>query len=134
LDELQKVLSREFSTSWSLQGALIVLAFFVVVALLIWYFSRREAIAAEGVQRGDPRRLFRDLLRRLSLSASQRRWLNRVAEDLRLAHPATLLLSPALFQHYTQTWRADQAADSSAEPPPDLAPRIHAILFPVERA
>ncbi len=130
LDELQKALSREFSTSWSMQGALIVVAFFVGVVLLIWYLSRREAIAAEGLERGDPEKLFRDLLKRLSLSSPQRQWLRRVAEELRLPHPAVLLFSPALFQHYTQTWRANRGAAPTAEAAPDLAPRIHAILFP----
>lgn len=133
LSEFSRTLQKEFSTSWSIGTGLTVVGFFAVVVILVWYFSRRETRAAEGVGRGDPGKLFRDLLERLPLSTSQRTSMILMAHDLKLAHPSVVLLSPNLFQQCADSWFAQRHPGADpAEVSADLRllAQIGAVLFP----
>ena len=76
-----------------LAGGVMVLAAAVAVALvtaklLRWRKSRRQSVAGVG----------RDLRRHLRLTRRQARCLRLAADELKLAHPATLLLCPSLLR------------------------------------
>jgi hypothetical protein len=53
----------------------------------------------------NPQKLFRTIVRKIGLNVLQRDLLLRVARDLRLQHPVTLLLAPEVFQYHIRKWR-----------------------------
>jgi len=52
----------------------------------------------------NPKRLFLDVLRTTPLTVPQRDLVRRIARDLRLPHPAILLLSPRIFTENANAW------------------------------
>ncbi len=129
---LQAVRGRmQQGDSWLL--LLKLLAFMVVLVLLTHYLTKHLQGREKAAQTASPTRLFRGLLQQLGLTAVERRLLESVARQCKLANPSVLLLSPVSFDRYVcgvgeggdrPQDVADGASDSQA------AVKIRDVLFP----
>ncbi len=133
LTEAQRAVREHFKQGGSAGTVLLVTIGLGVAVWLAYFLSTRTQQAGAGDSCNNAQKLFRDLMRRLNLAAPQRRWLSRVANDLRLDHPAVILLSRDIFDECVGRWRAN-----SAETPPasnthgrsPAAAGIRETLFP----
>ena len=99
LQSIQQYLNREGSGWGALLAALGLVALILVIVLA--YTLQQRA------RRGDvhrPRKLFRRMLRRLELAIPQRDLLQRMAADLGLENPTTLLLARSIFEKHAGDW------------------------------
>ncbi len=102
----QRSVREHFQEGGSL-GAVALVIFCVLMGVFL--AAVLTALARSGrktVQSNDPRRLYRDLLQRLSLSTPQRRVLTRLVREAQLEHPAAILLSPKLLDECTARWES----------------------------
>jgi len=65
----------------------------------------------------NPRKLFTNLVAQSGLPIMQREALRQMADDLRLSHPAVILLGPQVFKEHARRWAA-----AKTKPTPDSAP------------
>ncbi len=86
---------------WS--GVIVVFAA-LAACLLVLAVVQHVRDTAKRREPDHPGRLFRTLLGGLALTARQRHILQRMATDLRLEHPAMVLLSPELFREQAAAW------------------------------
>ena len=99
-----KYIHEHFQKGGDIQNFLLVLfgmaALFVILAIV------------HRIQRGDrvvttpnsPMRLFKNTIAELGLTVRQRDFLGRVATEIKLPHPSTMLLSPTLFDRELDRW------------------------------
>ncbi len=113
LTEAQRAVREHFVQGGSAGTVLLVTIGLGVAVWLAYSLSRRTHQAGARDSCNDAHKFFRDLMRRLNLAAPQRRWLSRVANDLRLDHPAVILLSRDIFDECVGRWR-----EENAEAPP----------------
>jgi hypothetical protein len=101
--ERLEALHQRFSRGGDWDELIVVAAGFVALfALLVVFCSlqrRRQRTDSDC-----PRKLYRRLVQQLGLSAPQRRLLHRMAADLELPNPTTLLLSPGVFKTHAKQW------------------------------
>ncbi len=94
---IREAVRRHENTPGSLQTELlIILATLVVIALGLMILAGLQRTKRQRSPR-NPGRLFREVLRPLELSFSERLLLRRVARNLKLNQPTMLLLSPQYF-------------------------------------
>ena len=134
LTEAQRAVRDHFQGGGSIGSVLlvvVVVAGIVLVACCVAWIQRRRTRKHAPIR--DPKRLLGDLLEGLSLTASQRRLLERVAKDLRLENPAVLLLSPTLFDRHMDRWRAlnrPSHRDAGRRGEDQTVTRTREVLFP----
>ncbi len=101
--ERWEALQRGFNRSGAVAEALLLLcvvaAMLSVVLFVYTRYKRRHALDFN-----DPRKLYRTILQKLDLSVPQRDLLRRMASDLELAHPTSLLLGRSVFESYAGRW------------------------------
>lgn len=100
-------------------GAVILLILLVYLAVAL---KRRETRVESR-----PDRLFEDLLREVVHSPQQRHLLRRIAGDLKLPHPAVLLMSTDIFEKHVQEWLGKSEV-------PGVKRELSALLATVKRA
>jgi hypothetical protein len=105
LETFQRGVREQFQRGNTVQGILIAMAAASALAVVVYFLNARQQRVKKPPRPTDPNRLFSRLLDRLELSWTDRRWLERIAQDLELAHPTVILLSPAFFDECVQTWR-----------------------------
>ncbi len=102
--------TNEFGT-WGglilLVGGALILA---VMMHALFYYEKRSAA---GFSTHNPSKLFSELAKLLPLSRSQLRILHRVAHELKMKHPAQLLLSPGVFSSSVHQWIEDNPQHQS---------------------
>lgn len=104
--------------SWSEFG-FAVLVLVVLMALLVVVHRIQQRRASDSLE-NDPAKLFRVMLRRLGLGVLQRDLLRRMARDLELEHPTTLLLSPTIFRRHALRWSRQFERPTGGALSPDL--------------
>ena len=114
----------------------LVFAFFgVVLVLAIGFLILRVVHRRQHRRVYHPRKLLGEMLRATGLSAAERDLLRHIARELRLSHPAILLLSPHVFHSHANRWMSvTRAANTQTRARLD---RLAAALFseaPVDRA
>ena len=128
----REVLQRHFAKdAWDTQswtGFIAVaaaIAIFVVILHFILYYQKR---VEQTPQLRRPDKLFREVTRLLGLTSQHRAVLSRIAGDLKMRSPTSMLLSPASFSAASQQWLSLQ--DTSSGKHEDELHAIARLLFP----
>jgi hypothetical protein len=108
---------ERFARGGSVSHFLIVLGLLLagmiaLIAVNRWQKSREDEVAEDS-----PKKLYRDLLRELGVGVVRRDIMLRMARELRVDHPATLLMGPRVFRNHARKWlrNRDNASDDNAE-------------------
>ncbi len=135
LSEVQQAVREQFQEGGSIATVLIVLVILGTIFITVFYLSIRQRRALQTTTPADPRRLFFDLANGVGLSVLQRDLLESVTRDLRLEHPAVVLLCPGSFDRHLAQWqRQRKRQPTPAKPPPDdLVSGLRDTLFPPSR-
>lgn len=133
LTVFQRAVRDHFREGGSATTLLLILLGIGGVLLLVRVLSPRGSRKPEPEAFDEPLDVFTALMNQLALTPPQRRLLNQVAADLRLEHPAVLLLCPALFDRHLATWQkraalAGQVVGDLADP--ELVRKLRRRLFP----
>ena len=126
LSETQRAVREQFQHGGSV-GAVILVAFGVLFVVVLIHGLTQLLRKNRGAQRDDPERLFRDVLRKMRVPEPQRRLLDSLARELRLAQPATILVSEAVFERCVRRW---QAVKRRTPRDAELVDQTRMILFP----
>ena len=134
LTPVQQAVREQFQEGGSTGVALLMIVGILALALIAYWLTRRvNRDQDERARVDDPSRLFRDLLDKLDLPLPQRRILDAVVKDLRLQHPAKILLSPTLFDRCVDQWGAARGraeVEVGQGSPERLISQIRTALFP----
>lgn len=133
LTEIQRAVRDRFQEGGSFTAVMLVLLGVAGVVLAAYYLTLRQRRANENARQASPERLFRDLLGKLDLTSHQRQILHTMVSDLRIKHPAVILLSPELFDCYLGEWQVRQhrtTIDEDEQMNPRITARIRRALFP----
>jgi len=115
------------SEAWTtLAVALLIVAAVILVAWAAWQLYMRHT---ERQQR-NAHKLFRDALGYLGLAPADRRLLQRVVRELRLAEPTRMLLSPEAFDEVAERWLTRRVAASQAPATKARLAAIRRFLLP----
>ena len=138
LPVFHRAVREQFQTGEPILGtvlALLGLGAIVALAYALTVFQRRRAERA--VSFDDPQGLFGDVLEKLELPPTERRTLGDVVRDLRLDHPAVILLSETLFDRQVSKWlerrNLSPGSGGSAQDAETVA-AVRSRLFPVARS
>jgi len=115
LTEVQRATREHFQKGGSVVSVLLVMLGLALGVILTYWLSRQQQKVARNFRRNDPQKLFQDLMAKVELSEPQRRVLWSVANDLRLDHPAVLLISRTLFDRHVRTWKQQRPAGNRAK-------------------
>ncbi len=138
LPEVHRAMREQFQMGGSILEtvlALLGLASLVALAYALTALQRRRA--ERLVTCDDPQQLFGDVLDKLELSPTERRTLRTVVRDLRLDHPAVILLSETLFDRQVSKWleRRNLSRDSGGSArDAETISAARTRLFPVVRS
>ena len=131
LNATLRAVRDQFQDGGSIAIGLLLIAGFLTVGWVVNLLARRQSRAQATTLPSDPGRLFAELLPRLGLTPDQSKALKHVARDLRLANPATILVSPTLFDQGVERWQASRpSAQSESQEPATPMTEIRATLFP----
>ena len=133
LTEIQRAVSEHFREGGSVVSVLLVLTCTAAIVVLAYGVTRRQQQRATRAGRGDPRKLYQQLLQKLDLTNAGRRLLRAVAKDLQLKHATALLLSPTLFDRNVEQWQAQRrriGRPLAEAGPPELVAEVRGVLFP----
>lgn len=83
---------------------LMLAAVVIALGIVLLYGLLRLVQRRQRVFLRHPGKLFAEILKRIPVSPAQRELLRRIARDLRLEHPAILLLAPRVFRNQTNRW------------------------------
>jgi len=112
----RKAISEQFTKeSWDPDtwiGVVVVAAAILILFVLLHFIMYYEKRSGDPQLARSPHKLFRDLLSFLQLGHSQKELLKRIAKDLQLQSPSTMLLSPGRFVEHSKRWLA-QTQDGS---------------------
>ena len=89
----------------SVLAVLLTISGLLAVVVLIGLVSHVVQVWKQKARRDDPRQLYGELLKSVNLLPSQRHMLDRVAQDLHIQNPSTMLLSAELFDQRLARWR-----------------------------
>ena len=132
LNETLRAVRGRFQEGGSFAVILLLMATVLSIFWIANLFAKRQRRTRATTLPPDPGRLFSDLMSRLGMTPQQRKALEHVARDLRLANPAAILVSETLFDRGLERWRADRPSDQPESPAPTaLMTEIRATLFPV---
>jgi hypothetical protein len=94
-----------FATGGSTGGFLIIVGILALVFLLLVLIA---TVARRWRRRKvyNPKALFHEILHAVELTVPQRDLLRRIVRDLRMTHPAVLLISRQLYYENTNAWMA----------------------------
>ena len=73
-------------------------------AFVLMYIAVRLGNRRARHKQTNPQDLFGEMIAGLSLTASQRDLLERIARELHLPNPTSMLISPRTFQRYADQW------------------------------
>ncbi len=143
LTEIQQAVRDHFQRGGSFRAVLLVLIAIIAAIVIGRELTRRLRRQKLTAPTSHPRRLFRDMQRKLELTAQQRSILDTVAKDLKMEHPSVMLLSPSLFDRCFQLWlihrrrtrpRLDGTEDTEkphkGRSELHVAGHLRAVLFP----
>lgn len=133
LSETLRAVRDRFEEGGSLAAVLLVLLILAAVVFAAYLLTLRQRRVQAPSTPADPRRLYRDLLDKLSITPPQRRLLDTAVEMESLKQPAVVLLSPALFDRYVAAPHAParHGADvGSQERRYEVVAETRAVLFP----
>ncbi len=133
LNEMQRSVRDRFTEGGSFVAVLLVIVGLIGLVLLTYLLTVRQSKQAGKATRLDPWQLFRDLGSKLNLMPEQVRFLDEVATNAGLRHPAVIFISRA---RYDECVVAYCASPPSSDIDPDdasvMASSIRALLFPAE--
>ncbi len=131
-NEAQQSVRRWFQEGGAIGPVLAVFAVLAGALFLAHLLSGRQRRRDPGVLRSDPAGLFADILKKMNLTAQQRKTLVDMARDLRIKHPTVVLLSPVLFERSWTGWKGDvaESAAPDGQARSDLYWQIRSVLFP----
>jgi hypothetical protein len=133
LTEALEAIRDRFRQGGSIWVFLLVVLALVGIFALASYLTQRQQTQERKMQKADPAQLFSDLLTKLGVTPQQRQVLGTVVTEMRLAQPAVILLSPALFDRYLGDWQARQHAEAGGRVRawgPELVAETRRTLFP----
>lgn len=134
LTPVQRAVKEQFQKGGSVGTALLVVAGLAALAFVAYRLSGRPGGSERQLARPDDAiRLFRTLLSKLNLSEAQCNYLHSVTNDHGLKNPAKVLLSPALFDKYTERWTAERVRAEQGSPESThhgVMTLTRAVLFP----
>jgi len=133
LDTLQQSLKQELHRGVEPRSALLVLGAAIILLAIVYWPRRRKAVIKAAPEINDSFKLFKDLTTKLPLNPQQQGLLTQVAREMRLEHPAVLLICAALFGKHTHDWQRMRAHRTRKEPSKEQTAQlqeIRAILFP----
>ncbi len=132
----QQAVKNQFQKGGSITVAFMVLLAIIVAVLVVGWISRLQGRLRDTsnvvVGNSNPQRLYTHLLCNLGLTVPQRQFLEKVARDLEIPHPASLLISSVLFDQTVERWMGapkSQAAGERASAV-QLAAKARSRLFP----
>ncbi len=132
LSEIQRSVRDRFTEGGSFVAVLLVIVGLIGLVLLAYLLTVRQSKHAGKTTRLDPWQLFRDLVVKLNLSPGQVRFLDEVATNAGLRHPAVIFISRERFDECVLSYCASMPpAANDADDASDLASSIRALLFPV---
>lgn len=128
LTPLQEAIRQHFREGGSPRMVLLTVLGILSVIPLVYVLSRLQNRKPRPAVAHDPRLLYRDLLHALALQPSQREFMSRLAADLKLEHPTTLLLSRRIFTRAVRHWQKGAGSPKAATA--DLIQDVETLLFP----
>jgi len=131
LTPIQRAVKEHFMRGGSLGVVLMLLAAIVAVVPVVYAIVRLRDRMGKPRVINDPRRLYDDLVGALALEPHQREFLQRLAADLAIPHPTTLLLSPRLFNRAVKDWR--RRAPTAMSDWSETVAATYRVLFPSDR-
>ncbi len=105
-------IQKRFTEGGSFVGVLVVILLMAAVLLALSMLQRLQTRRQPSAVINDPRKLFHTLLKRKNLGVVHRDTLRRMTSDLRLTHPAIVLLGPGLFRSHVDRWCAKLESSS----------------------
>ncbi len=132
-DRMQESIYEQFRQGGSLYEALLVVLAILAVVAAVYFVQRWQDRRRAAAAPNDPQGLFAELMEQVGLADGQRAFLMELALELRLSHPAVLLLCPKLFDSHVEDWRrrhAHQSSVNGVEPRAVLVGQIRRALFP----
>ncbi len=131
LNETLRAVRGRFQDGGSFAIILLLVATFISIFWIANLIAKKQRRARATTLPPDPGRLFSDLMSRLGMTPQQRKALEHVARDLRLANPAVILISETLFDRGLERYRAARPSGSpESTEPTALMTEIRATLFP----
>lgn len=131
LSETLRAVRGRFQEGGSFPVILLLMATGLSIFWIANLLAQRQRRVRATTLPPDPGRLFSDLMSRLGMTPQQRKALEHVARDLRLANPAVILISETLFDRGLERYRAARLSDQpESSDPTALMTEIRATLFP----
>ena len=136
LSEVQQAVRDHLQEGGTPASVVLVLSVLIGIVLLTVVLSKYAGYLELPAKQNQPHLFFQQLLKKLDMTTLQRRWLERMVGDLQLKQPATILLSPALFDRTVCEWQRGFRHDGKRSPSEqaDFVYRIRTYLFPVVKA
>lgn len=133
LNEMQRSVRDRFTEGGSIVAVLLVIVGLIGVVLLTYLLTVRQSNRTHRATRLDPWQLFRDLGSKLNLMPDQVRFLDEVATNAGLRHPAVIFLSRARYDECVVAYCASTpSTDIDRDDASALASTIRSLLFPAE--
>ena len=134
LSEIQRSVRDRFTEGGSFVAVLLVIVGLIGLVLLTYLLTVRQSSRARMATRRDPAQLFRDLGTKLNLMPNQIRFLDEVATNAGLQHPAVIFLSRARYDECVVAYCASTpSSDIDPDDASAMASSIRALLFPAGR-
>lgn len=133
LSAAQQSIKDHFTKGGSILTVLIIFAIMGMVVWITYLLTRRQEKPVEAEGKVDHQQLFADLLSKLELSATQRKRLETIVQELEIEYPATILLSVDLFDRCVERWQRGSKGDklpSPERPGSHSISSIRGVLFP----
>jgi hypothetical protein len=132
LSEIQRSVRDRFSEGGSFVSVVLVIIGLIGLVLLTYLLTVRQSKQAGKTTQSDPGQLFRDLGTKLNLMPEQVRFLDEVATNAGLRHPAVIFLSRARYDECVVAYCASPpTSDIDPDDASAMASSIRVLLFPV---
>jgi hypothetical protein len=132
LSEIQRSVRDRFSEGGSFVSVVLVIIGLIGLVLVTYLLTVRQSKQAGKTTQSDPGQLFRDLGTKLNLMPEQVRFLDEVATNAGLRHPAVIFLSRARYDECVVAYCASPpTSDIDPDDASAMASSIRVLLFPV---
>lgn len=134
LTEVQKAVRENMQRGDSPWSVVFMFTGMVGIVALTYFLSKYAGSWEMPFRKKSPHPFFLQVLKKLGLTTTQRKWLERLVVDLHLKQPTKILLSPNLFDESVCEWNRRGYRRDSKLTPSDQAEnvsRLRDYLFPV---
>lgn len=134
LSDVQQAVRESMRSGDTPMTIVLMLLVLAGIVLLTYLLSKYAGSWEFSFKKKSPHPFFLHLLKKMDLTATQRKWLDRLVTDLQMRQPTKILLSPKLFDESVCAWNKRGHRRDSKLSPSDQAEvvnRLRAYLFPV---